>query len=166
MQKKGYLILGVLVISLITSGCALMNIAPQEKADSTVTENDNDNVIPVETAEDRTDSQDIVINTSYGTLFFPDQWEDLISTNEEKVDDNVKVTFSTTINDNTYELFDVIIGEDQEESVGFLTDSNGKKRSVIIQFHEIAVDAELTENEQKRLYAMQEDLNYLIEKLQ
>ena len=58
-----------------------------------------------------------------------------------------------------------MIGGEGANSVGTLTDSAGTSRNVSINVDEIVQDPDLTEGEQNRLYAMQEDLNYLIDNL-
>ena len=47
-----------------------------------------------------------------------------------------------------------------------MTDNGGTKRTVYMQVYELEGDSELTATEQNRLYAMQEDLNYLIDHLE
>ena len=64
-----------------------------------------------------------------------------------------------------YPLFKVTIGEGDGSKIGELTDSAGTKRDVYLQLEEIQEDPNLNDGEQNRLYAMQEDLNYLIDNL-
>ena len=108
---------------------------------------------------------DVIISTEYGDLYYPDQWADLINTEQVKAGDTITVSFSTRIDDTSYALFDVTIGGEAGALVGELTDSGGTKRSVYIKTSEIPEDPDLDEGEQNRLYAMQEDLNYLIDNL-
>ena len=65
-----------------------------------------------------------------------------------------------------YPLFKVTIGEEDGSKIGELTDSAGTKRDVYLQLEEIQKDPNLNDSEQNRLYAMQEDLNYVIDHLE
>ena len=49
--------------------------------------------------------------------------------------------------------------------VGSLTDDTGTQRNVYLHVEELPADSGLEETEQTRFYAMQEDLNYLIDHL-
>ena len=62
-------------------------------------------------------------------------------------------------------MFQVTIGDSEDALVGELTDSSGTKRNVYMSVVEIEPSEELSEEEQQRVYAMQEDLNYLIDHL-
>ena len=57
------------------------------------------------------------------------------------------------------------IGEGDGSKIGELTDGAGTKRDVYVQLEEIQEDPNLNDGEQNRLFAMQEDLNYLIDNL-
>ena len=58
-----------------------------------------------------------------------------------------------------------MIGGDGSDVVGSLTDSVGTQRNVYLYVDTLPEDSGLEEAEQTRFYAMQEDLNYLIEHL-
>lgn len=107
----------------------------------------------------------MVIETKYGNLYYPDQWTEHVQINQEEFENGIEVSFVTVINEQQYPLFEVIVGEWDGTKVGELTDSSGMANSVYIQLEEIQTDSDLSEAEQNRLYAMQEDLNYLIDHL-
>ena len=86
-------------------------------------------------------------------------------TEERTSNDTITVAFKAKINDETYELFEVIIGGDEGTYIGDLTGPDGTVREVYAQMEEIPVYEELTEGEQNRLYGMQEDVNCVIEHL-
>ena len=69
------------------------------------------------------------------------------------------------VQEEPYELFKVLIGDDSSEVVGSLTDDTGTQRNVYLHVEELPADSGLEETEQTRFYAMQEDLNYLIDHL-
>lgn len=77
----------------------------------------------------------------------------------------LRFTFETKSGEETYELFKVLIGDDSSEVVGSLTDDTGTQRNVYLHVEELPADSGLEETEQTRFYAMQEDLNYLIDNL-
>lgn len=108
---------------------------------------------------------DAVIETEFGSLHYPEQWSGFIKTRQDKQDDHIKVEFLAQINDKEYPLFNAVIGNGDGVKVGDLTDAAGQQRPVYIEMTELEEDPDLAENEQNRLYAMQEDLNYLIDNL-
>ena len=107
----------------------------------------------------------ITINTDYGDLYYPEQWNDYLVTEQVKEGESLIVSFSASINDVQYPMFKVTIGNSEEAEVGELTDSSGTKRTVYMSVAEIEKSDALSSDEQQRLYAMQEDLNYLIDNL-
>lgn len=111
-------------------------------------------------------AEEIEIDTPYGTLYFPNQWEEFVTAEQKEDDDTVVVTFTATVQDTTYPLFEVTIGGTDGVKAGELTDAKGTKRTVYMQVYELEEDPNLTDSEQNRLYAMQEDLNYLIDHLE
>ena len=106
---------------------------------------------------------DFVIRTEYGDLHYPDQWREYIKTIQEKKSDTIKVTFEFEVDKSDYKLFEILIGGDNGEIIGKLTDNNGIQRNVYLRVAELPVNSGLDEAEQSRFYAMQEDLNYLID---
>ncbi len=116
------------------------------------------------TTQDETSYQ-MTISTKYGDLYYPDQWEEYLKTSQEEKDESLIVNFNASINDETYSLFTVMIDSDEGTSVGEITDADGKKHSVSIEMEEIENIDDLTDTEQQRIYAMQEDLNYVIDYL-
>lgn len=108
---------------------------------------------------------DIVVSTQAGDLRFPEQWTDLISTRQETSEGVTNVVFETEIQGTTYELFELNIGGGEGQLAGSITDASGVQREVYVVLHDISDAAGLTESEQNRLLAMQEDVNYVIDNL-
>lgn len=108
---------------------------------------------------------EIVIETEYGDLYFPDQWKEFLVTDQTEGENTVEVSFSAQINEETYSLFTITIGGDADTPAGTLTSSDGTQRNVYVQIEEIQESNLLDESEQNRLYAMQEDINYLLDSL-
>lgn len=97
--------------------------------------------------------------------YYPDRWQEYVTIRQEQNGNTIAVTFETKSGEETYELFKVLIGDDSSEVVGSLTDDTGTQRNVYLHVEELPADSGLEETEQTRFYAMQEDLNYLIDNL-
>lgn len=135
--------------------CGLLAGCGNDKAQ----EEQNDNV----SAD--TITEDVVVHTDYGDLHYPDRWQEHVTIRQEQNGNTIAVTFETKSGEETYELFTVLIGDDSSEVVGSLTDDTGTQRNVYLHVDELPADSDLEETEQTRFYAMQEDLNYLIDNL-
>ena len=135
----GYLLCVALLCGLL-AGCG----------NDKVQEGQNDNV----SAD--TIPEDVVVHTDYGDLHYPDRWQEYVTIRQEQNGNTIAVTFETKSGEETYELFEV---------VGSLSDDTGTQRNVYLRVEELPADSGLEETEQTRFYAMQEDLNYLIDHL-
>ena len=109
--------------------------------------------------------EDMLIHTDYGDLHYPDCWLEYVAVRQEQSDNVIVVTFETKSGEKAYELFKILIGDGSGEIVGSLTDDAGTQRNVYLQVDELPAASGLEEPEQIRFYAMQEDLNYLIDNL-
>ncbi len=149
--------------SIVMTGCAgnASNSAPAANtgAQQTAEQTQEDQTAAQEAAED------MVIETKYGNLHYNDQWREFVKIEQSEDGDVVSVAFTAVINDNEYPLFVVNIGGGEGSEVGKLTDADGKERIVYIKASEIKEEEALDANEQNRLYAMQEDINYVVDHL-
>lgn len=109
--------------------------------------------------------EDMVIHTEYGDLYYPEQWSEYLKTEQKMDNDSLQVSFFAHLGEQDFPMFQVTIGESEDTEVGELTDDSGTKRSVYMKVTELEGTDELSETEQHRLYAMQEDLNYVIDHL-
>lgn len=107
----------------------------------------------------------VVVNTPYGDLFYQDQWGADMTVEQLTEGDSLKVNFSTVVNGTTYPLFSFVIGSGEGTMVGELTDAAGIRREVYASMASLPDMSVLTAAEQNRLYAMQEDINYVIQNL-
>ena len=103
------------------------------------------------------------VETEYGTLYYPARWKDVLVTAQEKSDEMLTVDFSASVEGKEYRLFQVVIGGQEGNSAGILTDDTGNQRNVQLSVEELAGIEELSEEEQNQLYAMQEGVNDLLE---
>ena len=108
----------------------------------------------------------IVVKTKYGNLYYQDQWEDFMQVMVSEDDTYITVAFAAEINGIQYSLFQLNIGEVEGEPIAWITDAQGEKRSVFVSMEEIGIIPELTEGEQNRLFAMQEEINFILENLE
>ena len=109
--------------------------------------------------------EDMVIHTEYGDLYYPEQWSEYLKTEQNMDSDSLQVSFLAHLGEQDFPLFQVTIGESEDTEVGELTDDSGMKRTVYMKVTELEGADGLSETEQHRLYAMQEDLNYVIDHL-
>ena len=80
-------------------------------------------------------------------------------------DTGIIVSFGAEFNGVRYELFHLSIGEFGGNPVGQITDAQGVVHKVYAEAEELGIYPELTETEQNRLFAMQEDINFVLENL-
>ena len=128
--------------------CGLLAGCGNDKVQEEQNDNVSANTIP----------EDVVVHTDYGDLHYPDRWQEYVTIRQEQNGNTIAVTFETKSGEETYELFKVLIGDDSSEVVG-------SQRNVYLHVEELPADSGLEETEQTRFYAMQEDLNYLIDHL-
>ena len=104
------------------------------------------------------------IKTACGDLYFPEEWNDAVAVREQPTEFGSSVVFETELEGEKIILFTLNIGGGEGDEIGKLTDQNGQVRSVrmvISELHPEGVD----EQSANRLFAMQEDINYLIDHL-
>lgn len=119
----------------------------------------------MEQPQDTAHGDDITVDTEYGTLYYPAQWTEFIQMEQSSEGDATVVSFSAKINENSYSLFSITIGGEGDNPAGTLTGPDGTQRNVYVQITELEQSDTLSEGEQNRLYAMQEDINYLLDSL-
>lgn len=120
------------------------------------------------TAEPVTSGQeeDVTVSTPYGDLFVPAQWQDQMDAYTEDRGSGYAVTFVGTVGEHEETLFTVLFNADMDDSlpVGTLN-VNGESVSVSVKFEEILMDDAWTAEEADTISAMQESINYILEKL-
>lgn len=105
-----------------------------------------------------------VVDTPCGGLTYPETWKDQLQTEITETDSGCDVSFSTSIGEEKYRLFTVIIGGD-DDSAGTLTAEDGIVRNVALDVPDLGDISSLSQNDQDQLYAMQEGLNVVVENL-
>lgn len=107
----------------------------------------------------------VVVSTPYGNLQYQDQWMEFMSVDQVNEGSNLVITFSAAVKDVKYPLFELTIGSCDGDPVAQITDANGVSRDVYVRMMEITTSSALTDAEQNRIFAMQEDINYVIDHL-
>lgn len=165
MKKQlSFVVLCILLVSLIAAGCN--SDAGNAPVDTVVVNTQTPaQVEPESTQTPDVRPEDIVTKTPYGSLYYPGEWADYVQIDQESGDGSVEVTYSAKINGNIITLFSIVVGESDGSAAGMMTAEDGTQRNVYVKFEELTENEALNETEQQRLYAMQEDLNYLIDNL-
>ncbi|MDO4621287.1 MAG: hypothetical protein Q4B09_11795, partial [Lachnospiraceae bacterium] len=130
----------------------------------TVTAAPTETPAPAEQEPENSVEYAIKISTSYGDLYYPDQWEDYIKTEQTREGNILVVSFSAEIKGRTFRMFDARIGDN--DAIGTLTGPDGKTRNVGFASYETENAEGLSADEQNRLNAMSEDINFVIDHLQ
>lgn len=156
-------LIGLLVIVALIMGVAIGYLI-QDNGKSSLKEEQENEV--VENADVKDDQQEnMVIHTEYGDLYYPEQWSEYLKTEQNMSNDSLQIFFTAHLEDKDFQIFQVTIGESEDTEVGELTDNSGTKRSVYMNVTELEELDNLSETEQHQIYAMQEDLNYVIDHL-
>ncbi len=121
--------------------------------------------VPSQSQSSVSPQEHISIATEYGTLCFPEKWDAYLATTQKLERGLLTVLFEAQMGAERYELFSVIIGNTSGSLAGYLTDPDGKQRPVYMVVAELDDLSGLSQEEQEQLFAMQEDLNYLIDNL-
>lgn len=164
MKKSMKCLISLILLCVLLAGCSAGETGSSGKQhEGTAAEHTAGSVESAPTVEELEESK---IETAYGTLYYPKQWEEYVTTEQQENGDTIVVSFVATLHNTSYRLFEVTIGGTEGAAAGELTDNGGTKRTVYMQVDELEGDSALTATEQNRLYAMQEDLNYLIDHLE
>lgn len=158
-----------LILAAMLAGCRTDDNQPDQTENPVQTEEAlPETTQPAEVTEAATQSglDKVTVSTKYGNLYYQDQWEDVMITELTEKDTCVVVDFVAEINGVRYPLFCVILGQSEGDPVGQITDAQGGKHDVFVHMEEIGGIADLTEGEQNRLFAMQEEINFVIESLE
>lgn len=108
------------------------------------------------------------IKTEAGNLRYPDQWEDVSKVDVSTKDGVTSVVFRGKEKGKTFTLFTVQIGVKGDNAVGTIKDKKGKERDVFMKTSDLEVLTKgkiLSKAAKRRLYTMQEDINFVIDNL-
>ena len=108
----------------------------------------------------------VTVSTPYGDLYYQEQWVDHMRVEQSQNGEICKISFEAELSNGRCSLFTLEIGGGSGVHIGRLMDAQGTKRNVYATVHPIPEDMALTEEEVNRIYAMQEEINYVMEYLQ
>lgn len=155
--------MGLLVIMALVIGVAIGYLI-QDKEKSLSEEKGQNEVVENADAEEE-QQEKMVIHTEYGDLYYPEQWSEYLKTEQNMNGDTLQVSFLAHLGDKDFPMFQVTIGDSDDTEVGKLTDNSGTERIVYMKVIELVGMEGLSETEQQQIYAMQEELNYVIDNL-
>lgn len=105
------------------------------------------------------------IETKYGDLLYPAKWEEHLSVVYPEGDDYCVAFFCNLPNKTEQPLFTVYFNSDNGFDAGTFTTENGESVSVTVEFGVSSLPAEWSDLECDLFFGMQEDVNYIIDKL-
>lgn len=111
------------------------------------------------------DDDEMAIDTPCGELYYPSRWKDYLSLKTDDTD-VYSVSFYCKLDGFQDQLlFIIYFGGDTGYEVGTVTDASGNEVTVRMHIEEIEPDINWTDAQRTLVFAMQEDLNYLLSKL-
>ena len=121
-------------------------------------------VIGEESKED-TEIQDVEIETTYATLYYPGKWKDSLRTEETELEFGADVKFYGTINGQEHWLFTVHFGGAEGIGIGAIMTAEGFMIDVTISMSDIIPGEDWSDEAAEQFNAMQEAMNYVMNKL-
>ena len=172
MIRKVMAVFCTVILLLMIAGCKITNqpetaesIEPELQQEQIVIDDIQQSEEEQEPEESESNPDSVAVKTPYGNLYYQEQWLEYMKIEQVEESECLRVAFFSVINGMDYPLFCVYIGEADGALVGQLTDMEGTQRNVYVAMEENIEHAELSKSEQDRVYAMQEDINYIIDNL-
>ena len=106
--------------------------------------------------------EDILVDTPYGELHFPGKWEDYLMTQQE---DDLVDFYALFPDHDPALLFTVVFETANGHASGVITAENGSQTDLAIVIHDLELIGDWSDGEIDIVYAMQEDMNYLLDML-
>ena len=171
MRRFAVLVMCLLLCLMTATGCGQKSVQKQPPAQTEApvaqttpadAETDSPETAP---AEIELQLDMMVVSTPYGRIYYQEQWAEFMKVEQFSEADVLHVRFAAEINGADYPLFTLVVGAAEEDAVAQLTDADGVQRNVQVHMEEIGDNAGLSVEEQNRLCAMQEEINFVIENL-
>lgn len=118
------------------------------------------------TVEEMLKEEAFKIKTAYGDLYYPLKWEKQIRVNQVEGDVHTVQFFAKVEGKEEVHIFDIEFGGENGSLLGYVEEKNGEKVSINIISHDLELSEEWSTEEKNIIYAMLEDLNYIIGMLQ
>lgn len=174
-KKNLIIIVCVVAIVLVAISIALVEIIRNKDEQRTIVENE---IISEEQLEQNTSLESIgvvkeepqvieeffEIETKYCNLYFPEKWKDSIDI-RDKEEMGYKVGFYGIVeNKEAQLLFEVCFNSDDGELLGYL-EMEENIVNISIDINDIVFDDSWEEGEINQIFAMQEEMNFVIDTL-
>ncbi len=145
---------------------AALGTVPTDPTETTEPAQDGEDPTEAETTEPPA-AEDMVISTPCGDLYYPGRWGEQVRSEVKKHGFGCTVTFYGTVAGRELKLFTVFFAADSENSfpVGVIT-VDDISMDVSMELYELEMDSSWNQEQMDTISAMQEAVNYLIEKLQ
>lgn len=115
--------------------------------------------------ETETETQMTEYQSSVGVIAYPAAYEDEFIIEEQQEAGEQLILFSTQIDGEAYPLFNLVISDDASDSEWTVTDKDGATHAVSVVMSELETDG-LTQQQQDKLFSMQECVNEVLSNLQ
>ncbi len=110
----------------------------------------------------------IKVETAYGDLYYSPVWKEYIHVEQKQEDQELVAHFRAKMQETDYELFSIILTDSNErgEPVKEFTAADGSVKNVYVEIKELDFAENLTEIDKDNLYAMQEEVNTVLENME
>ena len=157
----------VVCVGMALSGCGKRPAGPEVKPpteqDPASVSDPAEGQSPASDPIDAEQMKDLEIVTERGTVRFPASWGDSLTTSTEESEERSVVTFSANLDSGVFRIFDIILDGNADDAIGSVT-KDGTTYYAHLDVEELE-EGTVSADEQDQIYAMQEDVNYLIENL-
>lgn len=158
MKKENKLIITILcvIILILSSLCVTIGLKSQNKKEEI-----SEQPSVLSTVEQQLQEEEAIkIETKYCNLYYPQNWESQLRTEIVEDGDYTVKFYGTVEGKEEQHIFSIVFGETEHELGSFKKGDETVK--VCLDFEEHTMNEEWTEEEKNTIYAMQEDVNYLI----
>ena len=178
-QKKkkntGVIVAITIVIFLLFAGgvtLILINSTKNKKTNTSTMETQQESEIQKESNDGETETveeteESIVpfsIETKYGNLYYPNKWENVVRTEISEAESYEILFYATIEGKEDIHIFDVTFNGDGVEVDKRVTE-DGETLSICVVSYDLDLDDSWKDTEKEIVYAMCEDINYLIGQL-
>lgn len=166
-KRKLVIVMSVTLALLVAVAAVLLARSNLEKkgqqvADNTANQQETQAGETISTIEQQIeDEESYVIETEYVRLYFPKKWEENLEIEIVEKDAYIVEFYGKVEGKDCQKIFDIVFNGDAEKMLGTV-EANGENIYVGFNFAEPEISENWTIEEADIIYAMQEDVNYLI----
>lgn len=162
-KRRNPLLIPVILLSIAVVMLAILLLWTREKSEKDDQQQSSENT----SVSTETQIPDVGIETPYGTLYYPGEWEGNMRIENVEKDSSYSVNFYGNVNEREELLYTVWFGESGENAfpVGTIK-VNGQEISVSMEMSDFVPDESWSTDDSDKICAMQETLNDVLEKIQ